>query len=370
MKKIAYFSNTDFSLYNFRMGLMKEMIERGFSVIAGGSLTERQFQEKIEKEGVSFFNLPLKRAVDLRGGDIIYTFRVFNLCRKEKIDLCHNFTVKPNTFGVLGQKMAGVKKIYCTVNGLGYAFERKSSFIRKIAVFLYKLSFRFCEKVIFQNKEDMEELLREGCLQEKKCALIESSGVDLDYFSKEKVRAEVKKGDETVVSMISRMLYKKGVGEFKAVAERLKGKALFLLVGPIDDNPSAVPLREIKKWEQEGVVKYLGNRSDVREILYSSDIVVFPSKYREGVPRIILEAGAMEKPVITTDNPGCREVIKNGENGILVTPGSKKELQEAIETLLENESLRVKYGKKGREIVEDRFKEEDIIKKTTDLYEL
>ncbi len=374
MNKIAYFSNTDFSLHNFRMGLMKEMKARGFFVIAVGSSSEERFKESIEKEGISFFDLPLKRTVDWRGGDFLYILRVFNLCRRERINFCHNFTSKPNTFGVLGQRMAGVENIYCTVNGLGYAFQEEKSFIRKIVVFLYKISFRFCKKVIFQNKQDMKDLLREGCLNKEKCVLIESSGVDINYFNKKEALKEKlprkKEEGEKIVSMISRMLYEKGVGEFAEVAESLKGKATFLLVGPVDENPSAVPLREIRKWEERGNIEYLGNSSNVREILYLSDIIVLPSKYREGVPKIILEAGSMERAVVTTDIPGCREVVKDGESGILVTPGNKEELAKAIKFLLENDEDRERYGKRGREIIEERFEEKKIIKKTVETYGL
>jgi glycosyltransferase involved in cell wall biosynthesis len=376
MKKAFYFSNTDFYLFHFRLGLMREMQKRGFKVYACGDVTESCFPEQIEKNGIDFIRLPLRRDIDLKGGDIRYLWRVYNLCRKEKPFLCHNFTIKPNIFAVIAQRCAGVKNIYVAVTGLGYVFVKEKSLLRRFVICMYKASFRFCRRVFFQNPDDMKLLLEAGCLKKEKAVLIKSSGVNTEIFSSENIdkskaesiRQEIglKKTDKMVL-MGCRLLWDKGVGEFVEAAKRLKEKAVFVLAGPLDDNPSVVSENEIKRWEQEGIIKYLGNRRDIREVIDLSDIVVLPS-YREGVPKVLLEAGAMSKPVITTDVSGCREAVDDGVNGILVEPKNVEELAGAVSTLLKRDDLRRQYGEAGKKKVVREFEEKDVVKSTVEQY--
>jgi len=383
MKKIAYFSNTDFSLYNFRKELMVEMKKRSFAVFAVAPVTNREIVEKIEKEGIKFVKIPLKRGLNLWGRDLFYFLRVFFLCKKEKFFLCHNFTIKPCIFATLAQKLAGVKNIYCTITGLGSAFEKRS-LLRNMAIFLYKFSLKFSNRVFFQNPDDKLLFLKLKIIKGEKAKVILGSGVDLKEFSPSNINQEkfinlkkelgIKDRErKIVVSLISRMLWNKGIGEFVEAVKVLKKKYPYLeclLVGPIDrENPSKIKEATIKKWEKEKIIKYLGERKEIKEIIAISDIIVFPS-YREGVPRILLEAGAMEKPLIATYVPGCKEVVKNNENGFLVEPKNSQQLAEKIEILIKNKNLREKFGKRSREIVEKKFNVEKVVRETIELYNL
>jgi len=150
MEKIAYFSNTAFSLYNYRRELMRGMKERGFRVFAVAPFADKYFVKKIEEQGIDFINTPLKKGIDFLGGDILYFLKVFFLCKKEKFFLCHNFTIKPCIYATLAQRLAGVKKIYCTITGLGYSFEKKS-ILNKLVISLYRFSFKFVDKIFFRS---------------------------------------------------------------------------------------------------------------------------------------------------------------------------------------------------------------------------
>jgi N,N'-diacetylbacillosaminyl-diphospho-undecaprenol alpha-1,3-N-acetylgalactosaminyltransferase len=370
MKKIktAYFSNTDFSLYNFRKELMVEMKNKGFEVFAVGPKTNEYFSERIKERGLKFIELPMRPGIDFWGRDLVYFFRVFFLCKREKFYLCHNFTIKPCIFASLAQRLAGVKNIYCTITGLGYAFE-KNGVLNKLTINLYKISFKYIKKVIFQNQEDRELFINLKIIKKEKTELIKSSGVDTEYFKKEKIKkTKIFKGINVV--LVARMLWSKGIKEFKEAAQFLKSKypnLNFLLVGPIDKgNPSRIKEEELKKWKE---VKYLGPRDDVREILAVSDIVVLPS-YREGVSRVLLEAGSMEKPLITTNVPGCKETVVDGQNGFLVESRNSQELAKKIEILVNDPELREKFGKKSREIIEKEFNVQKIVKETIEVYDV
>lgn len=386
MKKVAYFSNTDFSLYNFRMGIMKELKKKGVEVFACGSITKKELPKKIEKEEIRFINISLKRSFDWLGGDILYFLRVFLLCRKENFNICHNFTIKPCIYASLAQKLAGVKNIYCTITGLGYVFQEdnfKPKLLRKIVVFLYKKAFRFVNRVIFQNPDDKNLFVELGIISAEKAEVIKSSGVDIDKFSPSNINSEKLeslkkeidyKEREIYITLIGRMLWQKGVGEFVESAEKLKKKynnLIFLLVGPIDkENPSVISQKTIKKWEKKGVVKYLGERRDIKEILAVSDIFTFPSYYKEGIPKALLEAGAMEKPLVAANVVGSKEVIKDGINGFLVKPKNVESLVNALEKLIKDKSLRIKMGEKARKKIVEDFSEEKVVKETINTYDL
>ena len=171
-------------------------------------------------------------------------------------------------------------------------------------------------------------------------------------------------------SMNNRLVGQKGVKEFVEASEKLRNSRIkFVLVGPIDkENPDFVPSKNISEWEERGLIQYLGERKDVREILLASDIFVFPSYYQEGVPKVLLEAAAMEKPLVAADNVGVREVVEDGVNGFLVRPQKAQDLSEAILKLAENPGLRQRFGQAGRQKVLQQFSDEIVISKTMTIY--
>ncbi len=380
MKKIAYFSNTDFSLYNFRLKLMKEMKNNNFVVYALSSKTDSYYTNKLSKEFL-FTETPLKRNIDFYGRDFLYFIKIFWFCVKNKPDICHNFTIKPCIYGALAQRLAGVKKIYCTITGLGYAFENKG-LLQKMVVLMYKISLKRATSVIFQNPDDRNLFISLKIINQSQSRLIKSSGVDTRYFSLrntkkeniEKLKKELKVEGKIVITLISRMLYQKGIKEFVEAAQILHTKhnnLQFLLVGPIDaENPSGIKIKQIEEWHDKGVIMYLKQRKDIREILSISNIFTLPSVYKEGVPKILLEAGAMELPLITTNVPGCKEAVEDGINGFLVKHGDSYDLANKIEELITSQEQRKIFGKKSREIIKRDFIDTKIVTETVKTYNL
>jgi glycosyltransferase involved in cell wall biosynthesis len=373
MKKIAYFSNTDFSLYNFRKELMVRMRSKNFHVFAIGSETKKEIAKEIEKQEIEFISISLKRGLNFLGGDILYFLRVFFLSKNHKFNICHNFTIKPCIYGTLAQKLAGINSIYCTITGLGYSFE-KNGLLNKTVICLYRFSLKYADKIVFQNSDDRDLFIKMKIVNPEKTFLIKGSGVDLDYFSGEKSFfnrdlpfPEAAKNKQIVITLVARMLYSKGIGEFVESAKRLKNKhdnLKFLLVGPIDkENPSGISEKKIKEWQEEKIIKYLGEQKDVKAVLSITDIFVFPS-YGEGIPRALLEAGAMEKALVATNVAGCRDIIDDGVNGFFVEPKNTADLTEKIEKLIiMSEEKRRELGRASRKKIKREFDEKIIIKK-------
>lgn len=364
---------------------MKRVKDKNQEVIAVAGAGKNGYEKRL-KENFKFIEIPVKRSIDWKGGDLLYLWRIFRFCRKEKPDICHNFTMKPCIYGTIAQKAAGTEKIYCTVTGLGYLFQGNGFFksiIRKAVVLLYKLAFSFADKVIFLNPEDKKLFLKLKILSEEKAELIKSSGVDLDKFSKKNVDKNGLKdiiiknqlsSDYVVITMVARMLYEKGVEEFVEAAGILNNQRenlKFILVGPIDThNPSGIPEKKLLKWCKDKKVSYLGRRRDIKEILFLSDIFVLPSYYGEGVPKALLEAGAMKLPLITTDHTGCREVVDDKKNGFLVEKKNSIDLKEKLLLLIDDEDLRKKMGEFSREKIKKEFNEEEVVEKNLSLYEI
>jgi glycosyltransferase involved in cell wall biosynthesis len=357
-KRIVLSSNTAFSLYNFRLPLMRALKDKGYEVIAV-SPEDEKYSELLKKE-FSFF--PVK-SLDRKGTnpikDLKLFFEFFLLFRKLKPDLVINFTIKPNIYGSIPAGLLGIPSI-SVITGLGYVFIRES-WLTKLAKLLYWLAFRFNRAVVFQNSEDMKTLEN---LCEGRCLLIESSGVDLKHFDPELCK-EAKK-DEFTFLFVGRLLTDKGIYELIKAFEKLKkekSKVKLIIVGsPDEGNPNSVSKGELEKWVKEGLIEWHGFQEDVRPFYCMADCVVLPSYYREGVPRVLLEAMAMEKSIITTDAPGCRNVCVDGVNGFLVKPRDVESLYLAMKKAVEmGEAELRKMGKKGREIVEQKYEISKIV---------
>jgi glycosyltransferase involved in cell wall biosynthesis len=356
-KRIVLSSNTAFSLYNFRLHLMRALKEKGYEVIAVAP-EDGKYSELLKKE-FSFFAV---KSLDRKGTnpikDLKLFFEYFLLFRKLKPDLVINFTIKPNIYGSISAGLLGIPSI-SVITGLGYLFIRES-WLTKLAKLLYWLAFIFNKTVVFQNSEDMKTLEN---LCEGRCLLIESSGVDLKHFDPTLCK-ETKK-DEFIFLFIGRLLTDKGIYELTKAFERLKKenpKVKLIIVGsPDEGNPNSVSKGELEKWVKEGLIEWHGFQEDVRPFYCRVDCVVLPS-YREGVPRVLLEAMAMEKPIITTDAPGCRNVCVDGVNGFLVKSRDVESLYLAMKKAVEmGEAELRKMGKKGREIVEQKYEISKIV---------
>jgi len=359
---------------------MKELRKSGWEVFFCCPETNKDFISGLVGTGAIFLPTQIKRGIGLFS-NIQYFYQVKKICKQNNFDLCHNFTPKVSILGSWAQKSAGIKNIICSVSGLGYVYAGKG-LKHKVLQFIvnrcYSSVFNICKKVIFQNPDDLKFFVDKKIIKKDKAELIFGSGVDSDYFKKEKadigVVEEIKRqlglNGETVVVMISRLLWQKGVREFVEASEKMRNmKVKFVLVGPIDkESPDYVPSKNISEWEEKGLIQYLGDRKDVREILFLSDIFVFPSYYREGIPKVLLEAGAMERPIVAADNVGTREVVEDGVNGFLVRPQKSQDLSESIVKLVENIDLRQRFGVVGRQKILQQFDDKIVINKTMEIY--
>jgi glycosyltransferase involved in cell wall biosynthesis len=358
MRTILITSNTSWSIQNFRLGLIKEL-QKNFDVSFAAPFDD--YTEKL-KEDFKYHEVKINRKGKNPFQDLKLIFAFYNLAKKEKPDICHNFTIKPCIYGTLAQGFAGVKNIYCTITGLGATFEKRNM-TNKIVILLYRFSLKGASKVIFQNPDDKKLFINLKIIEEKQATVIKSSGVDTAYFKRE----EKEGGSKIIISLISRMLYQKGIKEFIEASKILKEKhnnLEFLLIGPIDtENPSAIPRKKIKEWEDEGLIRYVPGVEDVKPLLLQTDIFTLPSFYREGVPKVLLEAGAMSLPLITTNTPGCKEVVDENKNGFFVKERDFKDLAEKMEILINNKDLREKFGKASREKIIKEFDEKIVINK-------
>ncbi|HWR59427.1 MAG TPA: glycosyltransferase family 4 protein [Thermodesulfovibrionales bacterium] len=379
---IVFLSHIDMNLYLFRLPLMKSLVGKGWKVTA--LVPEGSYAHLFEKEGIRHERYSIKRDGMNPLKEVVVISRLYRKLRKLRPDLMHSFTMKPNIYGSIAGKLAGVTRIVNSVTGLGSFFidsEAVTPAGRALAQ-LYRLSCRLADAVVFQNRDDLEFFLGRRLVSARKCRIIRGSGVDLAKYSPmrftQKDRQTLRSSlgismDAVVVTLITRLIWDKGIKEFceaaKIIRQRRREKAVFLLVGDYyDGNPNAVPRAYIESMTRSGDVVFAGWRNDIPAILHSSDIVTLPS-YREGLPVSIQEALAMGLPVVTTDVPGCRETVEDSVNGLLVPSRHAEALAKAIEKLLENAELRRVMGKKGREKAEREFDVRHVIKQHIELYE-
>jgi N,N'-diacetylbacillosaminyl-diphospho-undecaprenol alpha-1,3-N-acetylgalactosaminyltransferase len=366
----------------FRRALIRTLLKRGWRVTV---LVPSDSQAiDLEAEDITWVNYELKR----EGVNPIFEIAVISdLCRKLKRlrpDLLHTFTVKPNIYGTLAGRLAGVSRVVNSVTGLGSFFVRRPGLkpMMHLLTGLYWLSGRFTDAVVFQNTDDRELFLRRGLVAPERAHLIPGSGVDLERFApgnfgnedRRAMRAVVGVPEPAVVvTMLARLIWDKGIREFCNAAEDARQEfgrsVVFLLVGRFDNgNPRGVPRNYIDSQVGAENICYLGFREDVPAILAISDVVVLPS-YREGLPVSLQEAMAMAKPLVATDTPGCREAVDNEVNGLLVPVQDARALALAIRRLIVNPTMREAMGLRGRDKAEKLFDEKKIVEKHLTLYD-
>ncbi|MFQ2723903.1 glycosyltransferase family 4 protein [Aeromonas caviae] len=275
---------------------------------------------------------------------------MYRYYRKLNPDFIIHYTIKPNIYGSLAAKIAGIPSLAITT-GLGYTFVN-DNFIAKIARQLYKMAFRYPKEVWFLNEDDRQAFLAYSLVSENKAKLLHGEGVNVSHFSPISSSAG---NNPTTFVLIARMLWDKGIGEYIEAARVIKSKypkTHFQLLGACDvPNPSFISREQIGIWESEGIVEYLGTTDDVRTVIANVDCVVLPS-YREGIPRTMLEAAAMAKPLIVSDAPGCKDVVIHGKTGFLCKVKNSYSLAAVMELIINQSTQeRVDMGMAGRNLV-------------------
>lgn len=322
---------------------------------------EDAYTEKLKSLGCTFSDITISQ----RGMNPVIELKT--ICsylivfKKIRPDVIFNFTPKSNIYSTMAAYFTNAKVIN-NIAGLGTAFIGKSK-AKKIINLLYKITQRRAKTVFFQNSDDLSQFVENGIVSEKQALLIPGSGVDLLRF-KLNIRHE-----EAVINfiLIARLIKEKGIHEYAVAAKVLKEKygdrIHFSLAGFVDEgNPSEVALSDINHWHSEGLIEFLGKTDKVETLLENHDCVVLPSYYREGVPKSLLEAAAMGKIIVTTDNVGCREAVIDNETGYLCEPRSVQSLTIALEKVIKmNESDRFSMGRAGRDYIARRFDERIVI---------
>lgn len=324
--------------------------------------------ERFAAAGYPYHNYHLDRRVN-PVADLRSIWQLTQIFRREQPALIHAFDTKPGVWSAIAGQMASVPRKVGTVTGLGgalYGNGIKTAIVRHSYETLQKVACRLCDQTIFQNHTDQQECIEKGIVAADRARVILGSGIPTEAYRRDAVSPEQitqlrqELGidpDSVVVMMISRILRSKGVIEFARSARLLRSaypNTRFLLVGGTD-NDSYDPLTSEEEAEARQTVDWLGRRRDVNALLALADIFVLPTYYREGIPRVLLEAAAMELPLITTDSPGCNEVVADGVNGILVPMRDVDALSHALGQLVENPDLRRHYGRIGRKRIQQRF---------------
>ncbi len=353
-------SNYAWTIYNFRMPLIKRLKREGYIVIV---VTQFDGYEKIIEKDVDKI-IPL--FISRKGINPFIDF--LTLCHflkhffVEKPDFVLLFTIKPVIYGSIAARLMNIKSIV-TITGLGTAFIKENwltNFVKK----LYRFSLLRASKVFFQNAADKSFFISDRLVDPSQCLISPGSGVDTNKF----FRTDLPVQKEMTFLLVARMLWDKGIGEFIEAARIIKPlypQSRFQLLGPQGvENRTAIPISKIAEWQEEGVAEYLGETNDVTYYIQKACCVVLPS-YREGISRVLLEAAAMGRPLIATDVPGCREVIEDGVTGFLCKSRDYISLAQKIEAMLKMSfKARLNMGIKGRDKIVNEFNES----KVTNLY--
>lgn len=326
--RIAIVLNTSWNIFNFRMGLIKSLQKKGHKIIAIAPKDE--YSDKLIADGCEFH--PIK--MDSRGvnpiKDTALFFELIKAYRKTKPDIILHYTVKPNIYGTLASSILKIPSIN-NVCGLGTAF-MKDNLVTRIVINLYRVAFKRSKKIFFQNNEDKELFEQKNIVADNKTDVIPGSGIDLSVF-----RPMVTNPDKKFTFLlISRLIYDKGVIEYIDAIKILKEKGLdakFQILGPLDEkHRRGIPKIDVEEWINNEYVEYLGTSDDVKLHINKSDCVVLPS-YREGTPRTLLEAASSAKPIVTTNVPGCNNVVENNFNGFLCEVKNASDLADKMDKM-------------------------------------
>ncbi|MBP2639682.1 MAG: glycosyltransferase [Firmicutes bacterium] len=352
--KIAVLSSHTSSLFWFRMDMMKDFIKHGYSVIALGPESEAAWKARFKKNNIDYRQIYVERNGVNPLKDIKTFMDFYQFMSKEKPDKVFAYQAKTVIYGSLAAKLNGIDEIYLLIAGLGSIF-RGTGFKNKIVKTIMKIQYwaacKASMKVFFQNKDDKNEFINNGLLKDNKVVIINGSGVNLETFKP----APLPK--EPAFLFIGRLIKDKGIMEYLEASRRIKRKypnVKCILVGPYDSNPSALRRNELKPYIDEGVVEYCGEQSDVRPFIAECSTYILPS-YHEGTPKTVLESMAMGRSIITSDAPGCKETVSDGENGYLVKVKDVEGLIEKMEYLILNPDVNQTMGEKSLKLARDKY---------------
>lgn len=379
--KLLFLIAEDSTFCTHRINLAKEAVKAGYEVAIATRCS--QYQDLIEQAGIQVFPLEKFNRSGLNPWKQIQSLEeLHRIYKTYKPDICHHVAMKPVIFGSLVARFNKVPKIINALGGLGYIFtpanetkafrKIKKSALRRIALNFFHWIFKSPNtKLILQNPDDINTLVSAGCIQNNKITLIRGAGVDINAFEPQPALPHPTEQDPIIISCVSRILWDKGIGELIDAAKIMQAKGIpskIILYGEPDEaNPTSVPLATIRAWHESQIIEWRGHCRNVAKAYAECHIAVLPS-YREGLPKTLLEAASSARPIVTTDVPGCREVVQNQENGLLVPARNARALANALIYLCQDAALREKMGAAGRARVEKYFADTLIHQQTLALY--
>lgn len=367
--KILYLVTEDWYFCSHRLPIARAARDAGFEVVVVTRV--RDHGPRITAEGFRLIPLEQRRGALSPLRDLLVLLRLVRIYRAERPALVHHVALKPVLYGTLAARITGVAWTVNAMGGLGYLFAARGGGARWVGAAV-RAALRRAHRTprvraIVQNPEDAALFASKLGVPRGAIRLIRGSGVDTHRF-----RPEAERTGRVAAALVSRMLWAKGIAEFVQAARELRRRGsdvrMVLVGAPDPENPGSVPEATLCAWHREGVVEWWGRREDIDQVWRECHIGVLPSFYREGVPKSLLEAAACGRPIVTTDTPGCREIVRDGENGILVPPRDSAALADAIERLAGDPELRARMGARGRKMVEEEFSEERVVEQTFSLY--
>ena len=358
--------------YSHRLPIAIASKKEGFDVVIGYGELGGADPKILKSEGINLKHVPMLRGRFNIFNDLKTFFNIWSFFKKEKPDIVHLVTIKPYLYGGIISRLAGIKSTVSAVTGLGSLFLQdnlSNKIIRLILFPIFKTAFNHTnQKIILQNNDDANFLIKWGVLSTNKIKIIKGSGVNLNNFTE----LEEKSGLPTVC-LASRLLKDKGIYDFISAAKIIKDRKInvkFLIAGNLDlMNPSGLNINDLKRIKEENYVEVVGYERNIANLYSRSHIICLPS-YREGLPKSLVEAAAAGRAVVTTDVPGCRDAIIVNKTGLLVPLKNPKKLADAIQFLIENPQQRIAMGKAGRILAEKEFSIEKIVKNHLDIFKV
>ena len=366
---LLFLVTEDWYFVSHRLELARAAVAAGYRVVVACRV--QAHGEELRAAGCMVRSLSWRRSGNSPLDHLRAWREVVRVYREERPDLVHHVALKPVVFGGFAARWTGIPCVVSAVAGLGFVFTSRSPRARLLRPALRRLLGMVLRgekhRVIVQNQDDRDAVVLGGLVPAESVVVIRGAGVPTDIFHPAERPAGL-----PIVVLVARLLWDKGVGEFVQAAAALKSRGIgahFRLIGsPDPDNPAAIPQWQLEAWQATGVVECMGQRDDVPELLRKAAVFCLPTRYGEGVPRSLLEAAATGLALVATDAPGCREVVRHRETGLLVPPGDQRALEAALTELLEDAGLRARLGAAARALVEREFALPRVIAETLAVY--
>ena len=353
-KKILMIASKAKAHINFRGDLTKQIINKGYEVTL--IVPHDLYKKELEDMGIKVVVMPYNKNSTSIKDNLDTINKITEIINEEKPDLIFAYTIKPIILGSIAAKKCKVDEMYSMVTGLGHIYSDnsiKTRIVRMICGMGYRYAFKLNRKVIFQNKDDIDEVVRRKYIKRNKCELVDGSGVNMEKFKRTPLP------NENVFLMVSRVLKEKGVIEYfeaaKIIKEKYKDDVHFMFVGEIDKTNYAVDTSKLRKYIDDGIVELIPETDDVPSYIEKCRYFVLPTYYREGVPRVNLEALSMGRPIITTYTPGAKETVIDKKNGLFVKPRDPKDLADKMEWMINNPKLVEKMAKRSYQLCKEKF---------------